>query len=239
MTVNYEFEVNGSKYKIKMPTAAQQHEARRVYNRAKNAAIADGCMIREQVPKFARERGIITDEREAEIRQLEKELTELSAKLDAGGVELEEAKEWALRMREIRAELLVHNLVYASIMADTAERQADSARDEFLMSVCITDLYNKPVCKNIDDFIARQDDPVVIAGIDKYNELVSGLNSNFVYDLPENKFLTEYNFVDENLQLLEDKVEDVKVERKPFLRNGVPLVITDDTPSVTEAVTES
>lgn len=221
---DFDFVVNDVTYKIKRPTATQRYEAQRIYNRTLNQAIADGCMVKEQVQKFAEERGIITPEKDAEIEALRKQIIDLEKQLDQGGVELEVAKEWALKLRELRADLLVKSLVLAQLLSNTAERQAEIARDEYIISVVICNQHGVPVCKNFDDFLARRDDPVIMAGEDKFLEVNNGISYDFVKDLPENKFLLEYGFMDDNFRMSDDPEPEKPPEKKPFLKNGEPVL---------------
>lgn len=224
---DYDFVVNDVEYTIKMPNAQQRQEAQRIYNRAFNEiAIKDGCMLRDQVESFARERGILTDERDAKIKELQSKMADIEDKLDLGGIELAEAKDLAIELQNLRGQLLLESASFAALMSNCAEKQAEAVRDDYLMSICICRKPGTPVCKNIDDFLDKQDDAVIQVGVNKFNEMWYGISSDFMKDFPENKFLIEYGFMNENFELLNEDgklPEKPKKEKQPFLNNGKPV----------------
>lgn len=224
-----EYTVNGETYKVRKPNSIQKNQGRRIYNQAFNQALTDGCMIKEQAINFSKERGIWNTEKEAELAELRKKIDDGEKILELGGIELSQAKDVALDIRQNRFELMLRNIALSEIFANTAEREAEFAESQYIMSVCICQKNGQPLCKDLNDFLNRQDEPPIVEGINKFNDLMYGNNADYFKELPENKFLIEYGFMDNEMNLLDEngqKIvnEDEKVERKPFLKNGEPIV---------------
>lgn len=223
-----EYTVNDVVYKVRKPNSINKAEARRVYNRAFNEAIANKAMLREEIINLCKARGIWSSQKEAEFAEVRKRVEDAEKILEEGGIELEKAREVALALRVDRIELLVKNANLSDLFEHSAEKQAEFAETQYLMSVCICQKNGHPVCKDLNDFINRYDEEVIVQGIAKYNDLIYGSNTEYYKELPEIKFLIEYGFMDQDLNLIDEngnkiEVEADKVERKPFLKNGVPI----------------
>lgn len=211
-----EFEVDGKKCVLRTPNTKDRREARRSYNQVYSQCIADGAPLAKQLMNLLRERGIITDESEAEIAGAEKELQTLLEKLDKGGYELEQAKEDVKQIRKLRGVLLNYNMIINQMMVNTPERQAEEAEKDALLASCLQ-VDGKQYCRNLDDFYAKSEDEIIITGILKFNEMMYGDIGSVLDSLPENKFLKEYGLE------LEEEAPELEVEKKPFTRDGVPV----------------
>lgn len=225
-----DFEVAGVSYKVKKPNSVHKNQGRKIYLQAYNQAIAEPlkCMVKAEATNFAKVHGLWTPEKEAELAELNQKLDEGEKILAEGGIELSAAKNIALEMRENRTKLMWENISLSEIFSNTAERQGEFAETQYLMSVCICQKNGMPAFKDLNDFLNRYDEEFVQVGISKYNELMYGSNADYFKELPENKFLIEYGFMDQELNLLDEngnKVEipEDKVERKPFLKDGAPV----------------
>ena len=210
-----EFEVDGKKCVLRTPNTRDRREARRAYNQVYSQAIADGAPLAKQIMNLLKERGVITDESEAEIRTAETQLDQLLEKLDKGGYELEQAQEDVKEIRKLRGVLLNYNRILNQMMSNTPERQAEEAEKDALLASCLQ-VDGKPYCKNLDDFYGKSEDPIIISAMIKFNEMMYGDVSAMLESLPENKFLKEYG-----LDIEEEAPP--KEEKKPFTRDGVPV----------------
>jgi hypothetical protein len=57
----------------------------------------------------------------------------------------------------------------------------------------------------MEDYINRATDPIAIVGAQNLANMMYGLDSNYESNLPENKFLKKYKFVDDKLRLIDNK----------------------------------
>ena len=61
---------------------------------------------------------------------------------------------------------------------------------------------NEPYFKGLEDYLNRVDDPVAFKGAQKLANMIYGLDNDYEEKLPENKFLKQYKFVDDQLRLI-------------------------------------
>lgn len=189
---------------IKVPTTEILDEAYKVYNTTFANAIKSKALLRPKLDDFIREQGLWNEQKEAEVGRLTKEIRDGQKALSAGGIKLAQAKGIALKVRKLRAELRDVMSVKSELDTHTAEGQADNARFNYLVSACT--VYNdtkKPVFKDLADYITRSNEPVANAAATKYAHLMYDLKDNYEAELPENKFLKEFNFVNEDLKLVD------------------------------------
>lgn len=138
-----------------------------------------------------------------------------------GGFSLTDAKKLALRMREVRLEMRDLISVRTSLDNHSAEGQADNSRFNYLVSACVVYKDNdKPYFKDLEDYMNRQDDPVALAGAQKLANIIYGLDNNFEKNLPENKFLKKYKFVNEELRFIDKQGRTIDREGRLVDENG-------------------
>lgn len=230
MTKSTNFKINDTEYFLKPLTAGQRAQSRSIYNRAFHQARKDGCYLRAKLIDEAKESGVWGEEKSKRVEEIEAEMAAINKTLDEGGVELDEAKKQALQMIMLRSEMVNMNMEFTIIDAHTAERQAESAQEDYEVSVmlhCVAT--GKPYCTSLDDFYAKDYDEVIQAAITTKNMGDHITNKEFLSELPEYKFLKEFGFMDDEFRLIGEESEsdgaeaDKPKERKPFLSNGKPV----------------
>ena len=103
---------------------------------------------------------------------------------------------------------------------NTAQGQAENARFNCLLVNCL--VYNdtgENVYEDIEDYVANEDELSVKAA-EEFANLYFGLEKDYERNLPENKFLTEYNFADEELRLINDDGQLVDYRGKLIDKEG-------------------
>ena len=89
---------------------------------------------------------------------------------------------------------------------NSAEGQADNARFVSLVSTCIYDASgNSPKFADIKAYEAQADQPWASQAASELANMLYNLDPNYDKNLEENKFLKEFNFVDEELRLINDE----------------------------------
>ena len=178
-------------------------------------------MVRAKLDDLLRDQGLWNDEKQAEYAQMQKQLLDGERRLAKGGFGINEAKQLAFEMQEVRDKIKDLISVRTSLDNHSAEGQADNARFNFLVSACV--VYKDSGEKyfaNLEEYLNKSDDPVSIAGAQNLANMIYGLDNNFEKNLPENKFLHKYKFVDDKLRRIDKKGRLVDVEGKLVDENG-------------------
>ena len=197
---------NDKEFEIKATNLHDQREAQKIYNQAFSDAVKSGSIVRARLDDLLKEQGLWDEKKEVQFVTIQKQIADKDKALSKGGISLKQAKGMALEIKTLRDELRELISVKTNLDTHTAEGQADKARFNYLVSVCV--VYNdtkKPYFKSYDDYLNRSTDPVALLGAQKLASLMYGLDSDYEKKLPENKFLLKYKLVNDNLELIDDK----------------------------------
>ena len=190
-------------FKISEATLQQQNEATKVYNRAFRDALESGSLLRNKLEDYMRNQGMWNDEKQADLELMQKEILDKEKQLAKGGIRLSVAKDAALEMADKRAEIRAMLMERNSLDSSTAEGQADNARFDYLVSATLVyNDSNKPYFKDLADYRNKNTEAVSLEAARRLAQKLYGLDSNHEQNLAENKFLREFDFVDEDLRLL-------------------------------------
>jgi hypothetical protein len=218
--------VEDKNYVVKKPGQKELNKAKLEANRVfKKALSSDEYFLREELYTILRKRGFWNDEKENELNDLRKLMMEKEAVLKKGGIELQEAKETALTLRLLRYKLLLLTAKEREFDELTVEAQSDNAYFDTLVSECVFDEEGKKIYSSLQDYLDKKSEDYSYACASALSEIIYEFK-DFEKSLPENSFLLEYGFVDEQLKLIEEEKtveEEEVVEFKPFLKNGEPV----------------
>jgi len=193
-------------FTVRSPSLNDQREAQKVYNQAFTDAIKSKSVVRAKLDDLLREQGLWSDEKQAEFAALQKQLIDGEKRLAKGGFAINEAKKLALEMQDLRGKIKDLIGIRTSLDNHSAEGQADNARFNYLVSACV--VYKNTDTKyfqSLEDYLNKADDPVALLGAQNLANMIYGLDNNFEKNLPENKFLHRYKFVDDQLRLIDKK----------------------------------
>jgi len=207
-TKTFKVEVDGveKEYLVRSPTLDNQREAQKVYNQAFTDAIKSKSVVRAKLDDLLEDQGLWNDEKQAKFTELQRELLEGEKKLAKGGFSLNEAKDLAIKMKSIRDEIRDLISVRTSLDNHSAEGQADNSRFNYLVSVCL--VYNdtkQPVYKNMEEYLNSSTEKAAIMGAQNLANMLYGLDNDYESNLPENKFLKKFKFIDDKLRLVDKK----------------------------------
>ena len=207
-TKTFKASVDGveKEFLVKSPSLDNQREAQKVYNQAFTDAIKSKSVVRAKLDDLLEDQGLWNNEKQAKFTSLQKELLDGEKKLAKGGFSLNEAKDLAVRMKQVRDEIRDLISVRTSLDNHSAEGQADNSRFNYLVSVCV--VYNdtkEPYFSNLEDYLNRSTEEVAIKGAQNLANMLYGLDNDYESNLPENKFLKKYKFVDDKLRLVDKK----------------------------------
>lgn len=200
---------------VKSPSFKDQREAQKVYNRAFSDAVKAGSIIRARLDDLMKEQGLWDDRKEKTYKDLQLKILEKDKVLAKGGISIKVAKQIAIEMKNLRDELRDLISTRTTLDSHTAEGQADNARFNYLVSACV--VYkdtNQPYFQGYEDYLNRSVETVAITGAQKLANMIYGLDNDFEKNLPENKFLKKYKFVNDNLEYIDAKGRLIDVEGK-------------------------
>ena len=215
------FEVDGREYAVYKPNAEQSENGSLEYARVFSKAVKSGALLRETIEGYMREQGMWDNEKDLKYVNLLDAITKAEKALKKGGIKLSEAKEIAFQMKRDRFNL--QNLIAEknSLDANTAQGQAETARFNLLLVACL--VYNdtgKPVYDDKDAYLRAESSEVAQKGAATFANMWYGLEEDYDKSLPENKFLTKFDVLDEELRLLNDKGELVDAYGRRVDENG-------------------
>jgi hypothetical protein len=189
---------------VRSPSLEDQREAQKAYNQAFTDAIKSKAVVRAKLDDLLEEQGLWNQEKQAKFTELQQQILDGEKRLAKGRLNLKDAKNLALEMQRVRLEIRDLISVRTSLDNHSAEGQADNARFNYLVSSCV--VYkdsNERYFKGLEDYLNRADDPAARVGAQKLANMIYGLDNNFEKNLPENKFLQKYKFVDDKLRLID------------------------------------
>jgi len=222
-TEDFKVELDGEEksFTARSPSLTDQREAQKVYNTAFTDAIKSNSVVRAKMDDVLEDQGLWNKEKQAKYETLQEELNDGEKRLAKGGFSLVDAKKLALTMRNIRLDIRDLISVRTSLDNHSAEGQADNARFNYLVSACVVYKDNdKPYFKDLADYMDRMDDPVALEGASKLATMIYGLDNNFEKNLPENKFLKKYKFVNDELRFINKQGHTVDSDGRLVDENG-------------------
>lgn len=223
-TENFEITKDDTKIElaVKTPSSLDQREGQKVYNRAFTDAIKTQSIVRAKMEDVLREQGLWDDSKQGELDNLQSQVSEKEKTLAKGGFKLKDAKSVALDIRNLREKIRDLISVRTTLDSNTAEGQADNARFNYLVSACVV-YKNKEENRyftNLDDYLTRITDPAAIKGAQVLANMIYGLDNDYEKNLPENKFLIKYKFVDNNLRFINNDGKFVDKDGRLVDENG-------------------
>lgn len=218
-------EVEGKEYIVRTPGQKEIRKAKLESNKVfKNCLSSDEYFLREELYTILRKRGYWNDTKEKELVELRKAIEEQETVLSKGGIELDEAKNVALKLKLLRYQLMILTAKEREFDILTVEAMADNAYFDYLVSECVFDSEGNKVFSSYQDYQDKKEEEYAYKCAESLSSLLFDFE-DFEKKLPENDFLISYGFMNDDLTLIEteEKEEEEKVEFKPFLRNGEPI----------------
>ena len=205
-TKSFKCKIDGEEkeFIVRSPSLDDQREAQKVYNQAFTDAIKSKAVVRARLDDLLKEQGLWDDEKQLRFDTLQREISEGEAKLAKGGFSLKQARSLAIHIKELRDNMRDLISVRTSLDNHSAEGQADNARFNYLVSSCVVykEDNNKKYFNSMEDYLNRASDPVALYGAQHLANMMYGLDNDYEANLPENKFLKKYKFIDDKLRYI-------------------------------------
>ncbi len=198
------FEAKGKSYAILKPTAQKNEDATMEYNRIFSKALQNGALLREKLDEFMRQQGLWDDDKQLQYINYIAEINEKEKALQKGGIKLSDARKIAFDMKSARAALQSLIASRNALDVNTAQGQAENARFNNLLVSCL--VYNESgeqVYPSAEEYLSDADDPVAIGAAENFANQYFGLERDYEKNLPENKFLTQFKFTDDEGRMLD------------------------------------
>ena len=135
-------------------------------------------------------------------------------------MKLQKAKELAIQMRRKRIELRELLAEKISFETNTAESLSENTKFDFIVSQCTYHTNGSKVYDSLEDYETKSDDPVAFQAAQALAEMMFSMDKDFESNLPENKFLKQYKFVDEELRLVNKDGKRVDTEGRLINEEG-------------------
>jgi hypothetical protein len=213
---------------VKKPNNIVLSQSQKVGAKAWTDCVRDGIMTKKELEKFMKAQGIWDDGKDKEQKALVEEIASLEKKLYVGSqghtkLKASEGKEIAIQMRIKRAELRDLISERISLEQNTAESISDNARFDYLVASCTYYENGNKVYNDMDDYKNRADGEPAFTAASTLAGMLYSVDKDFEAKLPENKFLKMFNFVNDDLSLVNSEGETVDLEGRRIDNNGYYL----------------
>lgn len=206
------FEVDGQQLYIKDPTALVREQAEFINARTFQNAIKNDVPTTEKMLQILKDKDIWNDDQEAEVAALEKERETLLETIERGGVSLQVARKNAVRIAIIRNQMSSMAARKIEMLSKTADSKARNAEFNFLVASCVVynQNRNKTYFKDYDEYLNSQDNEQAVQIANKCSDVLYGLPD--LDNTPEKRFLKEFNFVDEDMNLINQEGHRIDID---------------------------
>lgn len=175
-------------------------------------------LVRSEVDEFLKEQGIWSDKDQEKVETINKRIDEGLTRLKKGGIKLSEGREIAIKITEARQELV--GIMQKRQIFDNAtiESLADDEKIDYLIYACT--LKSEDGDRYWESFEDMKDDKasdVYRVASQQGMSVLYGVDADFEKNLPENKWLKKYNFIDDDLTFIDRKTgEFVDKQGRPI-----------------------
>ena len=211
---------------VKKPGNQLLSRAQRIAAKAWNECVSDGIMTKKELQKFMEKHGIWNDDKDKEEKEKIKQITDYEKKLylkdgRSKKMKLSEAKEIAIKMRIARSELRDLIAERIGMESNTAEALSDNTRFDFLVANCTFDENGQnKVYSSLDDYLEKSDDDVAFAAATALAQLMYSIDKDVEANLPENRFLSKFKYVNEDLSLVDSEGNRVDAKGRKVDESG-------------------
>lgn len=213
---------------IRKPGSSVLARAQRVHAKVWTDCVRDKIMTKQELQNFMYENNVWNAEKDLKQLTLSNEIQQLEKKLYVGNkgqktMKTSEAKKIAIDMRVARAKLRDLIAEKMSLEQNTAEALADNAKFDVLVASCTFDENDNRVYNSVDEYTDNSDTPFAFAAATAMAELLYSLDKDFERSLPENKFLSDQGYVNDDLSLVNKDGETVDTEGRRINELGYYL----------------
>jgi hypothetical protein len=221
---------NEVRFIVKKPGAEDYRKSQLDYNKAFREALDSGALLRQKLNDYMRSQNLWDDAKQKQYDKLVKEISDSEDSLKAGGIRLSKAKEIAIGLKTKREEFKILIAERNALDSNSAEALADNARFSSLLRLCIVNPDTRlPYFPEQKDYDAQASQPWVVTAAEKLANILYDLDPDYEQNLEENKFLKEFEFVNEKLELINEDGHLIDSEGRLINEDGRYIAYrTDD-----------
>lgn len=212
-------ETEGKTVYVKRPGRREYQKAQAISNGSFRDALDSGAILRSELDKYAEERGIWDKNKQSRLEDLNKKIEDSLLKLKRGGIKIDEARKCAIDVRQYRMERTLLLASKNQLDDYSAETQAENDRFDYLVSQCVVDENNEKAFKDLDHYREESENEYAYKSASALNRMIHNLDDNWEAELPENQFLSQYNFVNDKLQLVDKDGNLIDIDGKRINEN--------------------
>jgi hypothetical protein len=236
---------------VVFPTNKNLQDAQMIYNVKMSELIRKGELLsRNQLDSYLNKLGLWTTEDQLLFIKMQKELREMEKILITTEIGTLDGRKIAIEMRTKREIMLSVYNKRSQFDETTMESVAEQYRFNFLITKCVIDTVSETcIYKNIDDYIDKQNEQYSVDAAKILAAFIFGYKKDFVKQLPENKWLKNNNFInedgafinidgnlidisgrkiDKNGRFVDDEGNYIDIEGNPVDTNGEFIVKTEE-----------
>tara|TARA_Y100000385_G_scaffold251545_1_gene274363 strand:+ start:44755 stop:45642 length:888 start_codon:yes stop_codon:yes gene_type:complete len=220
-----------TKIYVKRPSSRTLTEAQRIYSQVWTDCVRDKIMTKQELQNFMYEQNIWNAQKDIKQVSLSANIQSLEKKLYVGNkgqktMKASEAKKIAIEMRIERAKLRDLISEKMALEQNTAEALADNARFDVIVAKSTFYENGDRVYNNLEDYNENADSATAYAAATGLAELMYSLDKDFEKNLPENQFLSNQGFVNDDLSLVNRDGDTVDTEGRRI--NDLGYYINDE-----------
>lgn len=220
---------DGSELKLLVlnPTDRVLQDAQLVYNVKmaelikKAATTNESLLLKSQLDEYLEKMGVWTKSDKIDLVAKQVELRSLEGLLKKGGMKLSEGRDIAIKMRKLRSEImhLFHKrLQFESV---TIEAQADQAKFiHILVNTVIREDNKERFFKSNQDYLNREKEDSAVDVARRVAMLFFGYENKDMERLPENEWLRQYKFTNNDFRLINKEGKLVDIDGRLIDDNG-------------------
>ena len=213
---------NGEKQEIESyvekPNNDTVKKADRYKSKVWNLCIQDEILTKKELAVLMRKRGIWDDKKDKEEEQITKAIVELERQLYHGKngkkPKVSEGRDIAVEIRRKRSDLRDLISEKIGLEENTADSLADNARFDFLVAHCTFYKDGRRVYKDYDEYNNKSADEIAFEAASLLGRMLYNLDKDFEKNLPENKFLTKFGLVNDDLSLIDPNNPEHLIDTK-------------------------
>jgi hypothetical protein len=210
---------------VRRPNGKDLKEAQIEYNKAMRSALENRTLLRQKLNDYLVDQGIWNKEKQSQYDNFIREINNRELVLKKGGIPLKKAKIIALELKRLRVDFRDLISERSSYDNTTAEGLADNARFDSLVATCTEDPNTRArVFTSIEDYNIKSSEPWAVKAASELASMIYNLDPDYEDNLPENKFLKSYKFVDAEGRLVNKDGHLIAVDE-----NGVERLIEAET----------
>jgi hypothetical protein len=192
---------------VKRPNNEVLKNADRHKSKVWNQAIQDGVLTKKELSLVMKKRGVWDDSKDAEEKKISREIADLEKTLyhgnGKGRPKLSEGRKLAIEIRRKRIALRVLITEKINMEENTADSLSDNARFDYIVAHCTFHKNGQPVYKDFEDYNQRSADELAFSAASLLSRMLYNLDASFEKNLPENKFLSKFKLVNDDLSLID------------------------------------